>query len=146
VSSADGAAQASEPASYSAEERLKYTISKLRKDEQRQGLKDLADHYFYLDNKLIEYYCGCCEESDFSQRERPEILEEETFMYYVCQLTVEVEYVLSLPFVQFWAEITKDTQVMDFLDAFLLSIRKRNDVEKLQVGVLEKLGARQAST
>ena len=53
---------------------------------------------------------------------------------------------LNLPFVQFWAEVTKDSQVIDFLDAFLLNMRKRNDVYKLQVCVLEKLGSRQASS
>lgn len=35
---------------------------------------------------------------------------------------------------------------MDFLDALLLNMRKRNDVFKLQVGVLEQMGSRQVST
>ena len=74
------------------------------------------------------------------------MLEEEAFIYYLRSLTKEVEFILSLPFVQFWAEITKDTQVMDFLDQFLLNIRKRNDVYKLQLGVLEKLGSRNRSS
>ena len=67
-------------------------------------------------------------------------------MYYLQSLTKEVEFILNLPFVQFWAEVTKDTQVMDFLDQFLLNIRKRNDVYKLQLGVLEKLGSRNRSS
>ena len=74
------------------------------------------------------------------------MLEEEAFMYYLQSLTKEVEFILNLPFVQFWAEVTKDTQVMDFLDQFLLNIRKRNDVYKLQLGVLEKLGSRNRSS
>ena len=49
---------------------------------------------------------------------------------------------LNLPFVAFWAEVTKDSQIVDFLDALLLNMRKRNDVYKLQVCVLEKLGSR----
>lgn len=49
-------------------------------------------------------------------------------------------------FVQFWAEVTKDSQVIDFLDAFLLNVRKINDVYKLQVGVLDRLGMRQSSS
>lgn len=66
-------------------------------------------------------------------------------MFYLRLVTAELEYVLHLPFVHFWAEITKDSQVMDFLDAFLNNVRKRNDVYKLQLGVLVKLGSRQAS-
>ena len=48
-------------------------------------------------------------------------------------------------FVQFWAEVTKDSQIIDFLDAFLLNVRKINDVYKLQVGVLDRLGMRSTS-
>ena len=57
-----------------------------------------------------------------------------------------MEYVLSMNFVQFWAEVTKDSQVIDFLDAFLLNVRKINDVYKLQVGVLDRLGMRLSSS
>jgi len=52
-------------------------------------------------------------------------------MHYSRQLIQELEYLLSLPFVKFWAEIVKDSQVMDFLDAFLFNMRKRNDIYKL---------------
>lgn len=107
--SGDGAAAAREPERHSIESQLKFTVAKLRKDEQRTSLKDLGDHYFYLDNKLIEYYCGCCDEADFSNRERAEVLEDEAFMFYTRSLATELEFVLSLPFVQFWAEVTKDT-------------------------------------
>ena len=103
----------------------------IKKDESRENIKDLADHFFYLDNKLIEAYCGQCDDRDFTQQERSEILEDEAFLHYTRQLTQEVEYILSKSFVQFWAEVTKDSQVIDFLDAFLLNIRKINDVYKL---------------
>ena len=43
------------------------------------------------------------------QAEMPELLDEEVFLFYIRQLTAEVEYVLNLPFAHFWAEITKDT-------------------------------------
>ena len=66
-------------------------------------------------------------------------------MFYTRQLTRELEFVLNKPFVHFWAEITKDSQVMDFLDAFLQNVRKRDDVDQLQFDVLEKLGSRQSS-
>ena len=50
-----------------------------------------------------------------------------------------------MPFPAFWAEVTKDSQIIDFLDAFLLNVRKKNDVYKLQIAVLDQLGARQSS-
>ena len=36
--------------------------------------------------------------------------------------------------------MTKDSQIIDFLDAFLLNVRKKNDVYKLQAGVIDSLG------
>lgn len=91
----------------------------------------MTDHFLYLDNKLIDAYCNLGDESDFDPKERPEVLEDEAFLFYCRQLCQEVEYVLNLPFVAFWAEVTKDSQIVDFLDAFLLNMRKRNDVYKL---------------
>ena len=43
-----------------------------------------------------------------------------------------LSYLVSLPFVKFWAEIVKDRQFLDFLDMFLQNMRKYNDVYKLQ--------------
>ena len=37
----------------SCETKLKLIISKIKQDPDRQNIKDLADHFFYLDNKLI---------------------------------------------------------------------------------------------
>ena len=37
----------------SCETKLKLIISKIKQDPERQSIKDLADHFFYLDNKLI---------------------------------------------------------------------------------------------
>jgi len=140
------AATVSEAPKQTCEARLKSLVQTMRKEDKRQSLmRDLANHFFYLDNKLVEYYCGQNEENDFTSREKPEILDEEAYMFYTRALTAEVEQVLHLPFVHFWAEITKDSQVMDFLDALLNNVRKRNDVYKLQLGVLEKLGSRHAS-
>ena len=102
----------------------------------------MADHFFYLDNKLIQTYCGAYDDREFNTKERSEILEDEAFMFYARKLTRELEFVLEKPFAHFWAEITKDSQVMEFLDAFLLNIRKKNDVDQLQFDVLEKLGSR----
>ena len=60
-----------------------------------------------------------------------------TYFFLLVEL---LEYILEKPFVKFWAEITKDSQVIDFLDAFLLNVRKKNDVYKLQAGVIDSLG------
>ena len=103
----------------------------MKNDPVRQSIKDLGDHYLYLDNKMVESYCTPDGKGDFSNKERPEVLEEEEFMHYICQLIQELEYLLALPFVKFWAEVVKDSQVMDFLDAFLFNMRKRNDIYKL---------------
>lgn len=92
----------------SSESQMKAIIQRIKKDEHRQSLKDLANHFFYLDNKLVEFYSGSCDESQFTQQERSEILEEEVFLFYIRQLTSEIEYVVNLPFAHFWAEITKD--------------------------------------
>ena len=106
-------------------------VANIRKDQSRSSIKDLADHFFYLDNQMIEIYCGSLDVNDFTSKERSEVLEDEAFMFYSRMLSQELEFVLNLPFVHFWAEITKDSQVIDFLDAFLLNVRKRNDVYKL---------------
>ena len=69
------------------------------------------------------------------------MLEDDAFLHFTRKLNQELEYILALPFVNFWAEVTKDSQVIDFLDAFLLNVRKKNDVYKLQAGVIDALGA-----
>ena len=38
-----------------------------------------------------------------------------------------------MPFVEFWATITKFSVFMDFLDKFLLNFRKYNDLQKLMI-------------
>ena len=83
-----GAAGSSEPSevTHTSESKIKAAIMKIRKDPQRFSLKDLADHFLYLDNKLIDAYCNTGDESDFNPKERPEILEDEAFLFYIRQL------------------------------------------------------------
>jgi len=120
----------------SSESQLKDWLVQLKNDPERQSVKDLANHYLYLDNKLVETYCNPDGEGDFTNKERPEVLDEEEFMHFSRQLVQELEYLLVLPFVKFWAEVVKDTQVIDFLDAFLFNMRKRNDIYKLHQGAV----------
>ena len=97
----------------------------------------LPSHFFYLDNKMIEAYYRMGEgenQSDASQFERDEngeILEDDTFLHFSRRLLQELEYLLNLPFVKFWVLISKDSQVITFLDDFLQNVRKHNDVYKL---------------
>ncbi len=58
----------------------------LRKDQTRSSLKDLADHFLYLDSQMVEAYCGCSDDRDFSQKERAEVLEDEAFLFYTRKL------------------------------------------------------------
>lgn len=68
---------------HNSESQLKFITQKIKKDEQRSSLKDLAAHFFYLDNKLVEFHSGSIENCDFSQAERPEMLDEEVFLFYL---------------------------------------------------------------
>ena len=48
------------------EAKMKHIVQKIKQDPDRQGIKDLADHFLYLDNKMVEAYCNRVDESDFS--------------------------------------------------------------------------------
>lgn len=58
----------------------------IRKDQSRSSLKDLGEHFLYLDSQMVEAYCGCSDEG-FSAKERVEILEDEAFLFYIRKLT-----------------------------------------------------------
>lgn len=74
-------------------------------------------HYFYLDNKMIEVYCYPSNTQNLSgQHEVRETLDEEVFLFYTRQNLQELEYVLNLPFAKFWATMTKNDKVISFLD------------------------------
>ena len=88
---------------------LKDWIKRLKNDPERQSVRDLADSYLYLDNKMLESYCCPASELNITNKERPEVLEVEAFLHYSRQLVQELEYIFALPFVKFWAEVTKDS-------------------------------------
>jgi hypothetical protein len=60
-------------------------------------------------------------------------LGEEELIYHLRKISKELEYLIDLPFVKFWAFISKNSQIVDFLDEVLQNIRKYNDTEKIQV-------------
>ena len=91
---------------------------------------DLPNHIYYLDNMMIEAYYSMQER--FDRDEQIQVLEQDTLLNYLKQIRKELNYLIGLPFVKFWAEIVKDEQILDFLDDFLSNVRKHNDVLKLK--------------
>jgi hypothetical protein len=46
---------------------------------------------------------------------------------------MELDFILDLKFVKFWAYMVKNPYVMEFLDSLLMNMRKNNDIYKLVV-------------
>jgi hypothetical protein len=46
---------------------------------------------------------------------------------------MELEFILDLKFVKFWAFMVKNTYVIEFMDSILMNMRKNNDIYKLIV-------------
>ena len=104
-------------------------LTMFKKDTDKAERQDLRSHLYYMDNKLIDVYYSNKER--FTSEERGEQIDREAFLLYTRLTIKELQYFLNLPFIKFWAEIVKDSQIIDFLDDFLLNVRKHNDVYKL---------------
>ena len=76
---------------------------------------------------MIEAYYQ--KKSNFSDSEK-ELLEEEEFLHFCRQVVKDLEFLLGLKFVNFWGFISKVPEIMEFLDEFLLNVRKYNDIYK----------------
>ena len=50
----------------SSEAKMKHIIQKIKQDPDREGIKDLADHFLLLDNKAVDAYCNRVDERDFT--------------------------------------------------------------------------------
>ena len=48
------------------EAKMKHIIQKIKQDPDREGIKDLADHFLLLDNKAVDAYCNRVDERDFT--------------------------------------------------------------------------------
>ena len=66
---------------------------------------------------MIELYFASQER--LFKDEKHAALELEAFLHHLKQMRKGLSYLISLPFVKFWAEIVKDGQYLDFLDMFL---------------------------
>ncbi len=62
-------------------------------------------------------------------------------MFHLRKVTKELEFIAELPFVRFWVYITKGPEIMNFLDTFLLNIRKYNDLEKVHIDLDQSVSA-----
>ena len=71
---------------------------------------------------MVEVYCARIE--NFTSSESKDLLEEQELFHFLQELMGELTFVLELPFVKFWAYIIKNTQVISFLDSFLMNMRK----------------------
>lgn len=54
-------------------------------------------------------------------------------MHFMRHQLREINYLVGLPYVQFWFELLKDTKLVEFFDALLLNFRKYRDTYKLQL-------------
>jgi hypothetical protein len=84
-----------------------------------------------MDNKMVESYCVRIE--NFDKNEFSDILEESELIHFMRQIMLEMNNVLDMPFVEFWANIVKRSNVINFLDALLMNMRKNDDIYKLVV-------------
>ena len=62
---------------------------------------DLPNHLYYLDNKMIELYFASQER--LLKDEKHAALELEVFLHHLKQMRKGLSYLISLPFVKFWA-------------------------------------------
>ena len=60
-------------------------------------------------------------------------LAEAELIFHLRKITKELEYLLDFPFVKFWVYIAKFPVFIEFLDNFLMNVRKYNDLEKITI-------------
>ena len=116
-----------------AEETKEASVAEVNKCEEevvRIGVDEFSmQTYYQLDNKLIDAYYTKVE--NFSEDER-DLLEAEEFTYFIRSINQHLLYISSQKFVRFWALMTRQKEVMRFLDEFLQNVRKHNDIYQLQ--------------
>jgi hypothetical protein len=93
---------------------------------------DFAVPSFYhaLDNKLIDVYFA--NRADLFAEDEKDLLEAEEFLHFVRTVNRDLEYLLHLKFTQFWGLVSKTPEISRFLDELLVSVRKSNDIFKVQ--------------
>lgn len=61
------------------------------------------------------------------------MMEQPQFLHFMRHQLRELQFLISLPFVQFWFELLKDSKLIEFFDSVLLTLRKFKDTYKLQL-------------
>lgn len=79
-------------------------------------------------------------------RESDDILVEEELVHHMRKIAKELSYIVDLDFCRFWAYIVKFPIFIEFLDDFLLNMRKYNDLEKIQIDLDQSLNDSKLST
>jgi len=74
------------------------------------------------------------------------VLSEEELIHHFCKMTKTLEHLYDLEFVKFWAYIIKFPLFVDFLDDYLLQIRKYNDFEKINIDLDSSLNESRLSS
>jgi hypothetical protein len=87
-------------------------------------------NFAILDNYLMDQVIS----SSFSQDvNADDLLQPHELVFFLRKISKELEFLLDLPFVKFWATLVKFPQLMEFLDEWLMNVRKYNDAEKIQI-------------
>lgn len=92
-------------------------------------------HFHILDNNLIDsvYSNIMTIQKDKLTHAGDDLLAEQELLYQLRKITKELEFLVELPFVRFWAYAAQLPDFINFLDVFLQNIRKYNDLEKVQI-------------
>lgn len=86
--------------------------------------------YYSIDNKLIDVYFA--NRTDVFCDDEKDKLELDEFLHFTRNINRDLEYLLHLKFTHFWGMISKVAEISKFIDEFLQSMRKHNDIFKLQ--------------
>ena len=62
---------------------------------------------------------------------RNESLPLDELLFYMRKITKELQHIVDMSFIEFWAHIAKLEELRDFLDVYLLNMRKYNDIQKV---------------
>lgn len=90
-------------------------------------------HFFNLDNKIIEALFHRTSHYELSPEEARETPDEEAFLFFLRQAIQELSFVAALPYAKFWAQMAHGQETIAFLDTLLSNLRTENDTHKLQI-------------
>lgn len=84
-----------------------------------------------LDNNFIDSIYSNLLTLDEDYGRGIELLEDSELIHHLRKITKAMEFLEDFPFWRFWAHIIKFPLFIDFIDQFLMNIRKYNDLEKI---------------